>query len=109
MSSLICSHEEADTNVVLPAKKILEERNGTITIWPPSGDTDIVIVVISLLRKFKKRVILGDGNGKKKQKNFRMSDLDIESDIVDALIECYVFSRNGCIRSFVKGKTCFKQ
>ena len=29
-----------------------------------------------------------------------MSDLDIESDIVDALIECYVFSRNGCIRSF---------
>ena len=45
-------------------------------------------------------MILGDGNGKKKQKNFRMSDLDIESDIVDALIECYVFSRNGCIRSF---------
>ena len=29
-----------------------------------------------------------------------MSDLDIESDIVDALIEFYVFSRNDCIWSF---------
>ena len=39
--------------VVLHAKVWLEETNDTITIRSPSGDTDIVILVTSLLWKFR--------------------------------------------------------
>ena len=47
--SLISSHEEAGTKVVLHAKVLLEEINNTITIRSPSGNTDIVILVRSLI------------------------------------------------------------
>ena len=82
MSSLTFSQEEADTKVVLHMKVSLEEQNDTITIRSPSGDSEIVILVISLLWKFKERVILGDRHGKNSKK-FRISKAGIESNIAD--------------------------
>ena len=53
MSSLISSQEETDTKVVLHAEVLLEDKNDTTTIRLPSGDSDLVILMISLLCKFK--------------------------------------------------------
>lgn len=46
----------------------------------------------------------------KTQKMFRISDINIGSDNVDALIELHAFSRNVCISSFFPQgeKVCFK-
>ena len=44
---------------------------------------------------------LCDDYGKNKKK-FRISDVDVESDIIDALIGLHVFSRNDYIISFFR-------
>ena len=97
---LISSQEEAETKLVLHTKVSLEKTN---------EGTDIAIFVISLLWKFKERVILGDGHGKSRKK-FSISDEDMESDIVDALIRLHNFLGNDYISSFFhKGiNICFK-
>lgn len=97
MPSLISSQEETDTKVVLHAEVLLEDKNDTTTIRLPSGDTDLVILMISLLCKFKKWVILGDGHEKNKKK---ISDVDIKSDIVDVLIGRHAPSGNDYISLF---------
>ena len=55
---LIYSQEEADTKEVVHAKVLLEDANHNITIRSPSEDGDIVILVITLLWKFKELVML---------------------------------------------------
>ena len=57
--SLISSQKEADRKVVLHAKVLLE-TNDTITIRSPSTDTDMVVLLISLLWKFKEQVMFMD-------------------------------------------------
>ena len=94
MPCLISYQEETDTKVVLHAEVLLEDKNDTITIRLPSGDTDPVILVISLLCKFKRWVILGDGHEKNRKK---ISDVDIKSDIVDVLIGRHISSGNAYI------------
>lgn len=81
--------------------------NDTIAIWSPFGDTGIIIFVILLLWKFKKRVLLGNSHGTNRKK-FRISDEDIESDIVDAVVGLYVFSGNEYLTSFFcEGKNIY--
>ena len=43
------SQEEADTKVVLNAKVLLQDTNDNTTLRSPSEDTEIFIIVISLL------------------------------------------------------------
>ena len=62
--SLIYSKEEANIKVMLHAKVLLENANHNLTIQSPSEDSDIVLLVILLLWKFKDLVILDDGHRK---------------------------------------------
>ena len=83
MPSLMYFQEETDTKVVLHI--LLEYANHNMTIKSPFEDSNIVILAMYLISKFKELVILDDGCQRNGQK-FRISDVDIESDIVDALI-----------------------
>lgn len=62
MLSLIPSHKEANTKLVLHAKVLLEETNDAMTIRSSSGDNHVVILAVSLFWKFKQRAILRDGH-----------------------------------------------
>ena len=75
----------------LHSEVLLGEANDTITIPLPSGDNNNVIIVVLLLEKFKESIILDKGYGENRKK-FRMSNVDIESDIVDVLSGLYTFS-----------------
>ena len=64
-TSLVSNQEEADTKVILHCYHILNQSTNSIEV-SPSGDTDIIVLAISLLKDFGDRVLLGNGNGKHK-------------------------------------------
>ena len=80
-----------------------------VTIRSPSGDTDIVILMIGHLHRYGERVILDDFHGDKR-KSYRMSDIELEDDIIESLIGFHAFTGNDFVRCFFrKGKnTCYK-
>ena len=64
-TSLVSNQEEADTKVILHCYHILNEStNSIVTLRSPSGDTDIIVLAISLLKDFGDRVLLDNGSGK---------------------------------------------
>ena len=103
--SLNSNQEEADTKVILHSYIILNESlNSTVTLRSPSGDTDILLLAVVLLRQFKERIAFDDGNGKNR-KVFRLSSLEIEDDVVQSLIGFHAFTGNDYVSSFFrKGK-----
>ena len=57
-SEQLSSYED-DTNVILHARRSLNDDSGAVvTIRSPSGDTDIATIMIGLLCKYRERVIL---------------------------------------------------
>ena len=64
---------------------------------------------VALFYEFRNRVLIDDGSGGNR-KVMRLSNIDIEKDLVDALIGFHAFTGNGCISSFFrKGKeNCWK-
>ena len=102
---LLSSQDEGDTKVILHASKILEDDLNTfVTIRSPSGDTDIVIIMIGLLHKYGERVILDDFHGDKR-KSYRLCDIELDADLIDSLIGFHAFTGNDFTSSFFrKGK-----
>ena len=50
---LISNHDEGDTKVILHARYILNTNpNSLVTIRSPSGDTDVLVLIISHLHKY---------------------------------------------------------
>ena len=108
---LFSNHDEGDTKVILHAYSILKaDADTAVTIRSPSGDTDIVILMIGLLYQYKDRVILDDFHGAAKRKSYKLSDIELDDDIVESLIGFHAFTGNDFVSSFFKkGKsTCFK-
>ena len=108
--SLKSNQEEADTKVILHCYQILKSNEtSTVTLRSPSGDTDIVVLSVALLYEFRNRVILDDGSGDNR-KIVRLSSLDIEKDLLDALVGFHAFTGNDYVSSFFrKGKEkCWK-
>ena len=63
--SLVSNQEEADTKVILHCYHILNEStNSIVTVRSPSGDTDIIVLAVSLLKDFDDGVLLDNGSGK---------------------------------------------
>ena len=109
-TSLSSNQEEADTKVILHCHAILVESSSSIvTLRSPSGDTDIVILAMTLLHEFNDRVILDDGSGKNR-KLISLKEISIEEEIIEALIGFHAYTGNDYVSSFFrKGKdTCFK-
>ena len=52
-ASLVSNQEEADTKVILHCHHILNESTDSIiTLRSPSGDTDIIVIAVSLVKDF---------------------------------------------------------
>ena len=62
------SQKETETKVLLHAKVLLEDANHNINIRSLSEGRHIVILVISVLWKFKELVILDDSHRKTEKK-----------------------------------------
>ena len=108
---LLSNHDEGDTKVILHASKMLnDDPDVVVTIRSPSGDTDIIILMISLLHRYGERVIVDDFHGDGKRKSYRLNDIELEDDIIDSLIGFHAFTGNDFVSSFFRrGKnTCFK-
>ena len=106
--SLQSTQEEPDTKVMLHCLNILSSiSTSMVTLRCHSGDTDIFILAVALLNCFRDRVVYDDRHGKSR-KVFRLKDVDIEDDIIDALIGFHAFTGNAYISSFFrKGReTC---
>ena len=56
---------EADTRLILHARDALQSTASDVSIYSPSGDTDVVVLCASLLYDEKTRVNLIDGSGSK--------------------------------------------
>ena len=105
------NHDEGDTKVILHAYRILiEDADAVVTIRSPSGDTDILVLMIGILYSFRDRVILDDFHGTKGRKSYRLSDIELDDEIVESLIGFHAFTGNDFVSSFFKkGKlSCFK-
>ena len=68
-------------------------ETSVITLRSPSGDTDIVVLTVALLYEFRNRVLIDDGSGDSRNV-IQISNIDIEKDLVDALIGFHSFTRN---------------
>ena len=47
INGLETSHEEADTKIIFHALHLKEGRNVNVTIFSPSGDTDITVSLLA--------------------------------------------------------------
>ena len=108
--SLTSNQEKADTKVILHSHQILKSNEtSVITLRSPSGNTDKVVLTVALLYEFRNRVLINDGS-RDNRKVMQLINIDIEKDLVDALIGFQVFAGNDYISSFFgKGKgKCWK-
>ena len=63
-TTLISNQEEADPKVVLHSHQAIEEcESNRVLLRSPSGDTDILVLIISLLYEFKNRIVIDNGVG----------------------------------------------
>ena len=79
-----------------------------MTICSPSGDTDIIVMAVTILNNFKERVSLIDGHGKDR-KYIELSEIELEEPILSSLIGFHALTGNDFVSSFFrKGKKkCF--
>ena len=63
---LASTQEEADTKLILHANyHLMSSSSSDVTIFSPSGDTDIIVLAVSLLKEYKSRVSIMDGPWKR--------------------------------------------
>ena len=48
-----------------------EAHNVNVTFFPPSGDTDIIVLLLGFLQDHKEHILIIDGHGEDK-KNFKI-------------------------------------
>ena len=107
---LISSLEEADTKIILHCKHIASYIPSVpIILRSHSGDTDIIVLAVALLQEYKERIVFDDGSGKSRRR-VKMAEIDLDDEVIDALIGLDAFSGNDfCSSFFRKGNdTCFK-
>ena len=121
---LLSNQEEADTKVITHALQAQgEDQYHHVIIRSPSGDTDILVLAVSLLHEFCDQVTIDNGAGKNR-KLIWLGGLDLTPNRCSSLIGFHAFTGNDYISSFFKrGKdqcwklmekfqkfeTCFKQ
>ena len=66
--NLLSNHEEADTKIMAHAMQFLEENeNHRVIIRSPSGDTDTLVLTVSVLYSHKARILLDKISGKERK------------------------------------------
>ena len=107
---MLSNQEEADTNVILQSRQVLNVcETNQVLLRSPSGDTDILILVGSLLYDYKERIVLDNGVGNSR-KLIWLGSIDISSSTRNSLLGFHAFTGNDYVSSlFRKGKSvCWK-
>ena len=98
---LSSNQPEADTRVILHARHAVDTTSAPVFLFSPSGDTDIVVLAISLLADVSDRVTLIDGSGQHRRK-FKLSSFDQSNEMNKWLIGFHSFTGNDFVSSFFK-------
>ena len=77
--------EEADTKVVLHCLHALQSTVNVVVVRSTSGDTDIIVLMVSLVRECIKRVFI-DTDCNKNRHVIRLSNIELSSDRKLALV-----------------------
>ena len=101
------TQEEADTKIVLHANHYMVSTLFHVTIYSPSGDTDIIVLAVSLLKEFKERVTIIDGHGKDK-KHLELDVIELEEPFISGLIGFHALTGNDFVRFRRGKKRCFE-
>ena len=107
---LLSNQEEADTKVIAHSFHILQQPEyKQVVIRSPSGDTDILVLAVSLLNNDKKNVFIDNGSGVSRTLHW-LGSLEISEQRCRALIGLHAFTGNDYVSSFFrKGKDrCWK-
>ena len=101
----LCSNqEEADTRLILHAKHPIDHASYSIIIRSPSGDTDIIVLAVSLLFDFKEKIFLDSGSSGNRRL-IHLASFELPDDYRAALIGYHAFTGNDYVSSFfTKGK-----
>ena len=107
----LCSNqEEADTKVILHSKHAFDRSpEKTVIVRSPSGDTDIIVLMINMFIEHPEHFFIDSGSGKNR-KGFRLNQINMDSEVKKSLIGFHAFTGNDYVSSFYnKGKTlCWK-
>ena len=104
ITELETSHEEANTKIILHAMHWRQTHNVNVTIFSPSGDTDIIVLLLAFLQDHEEHILIIDGHGEDK-KNLKLSDIDLEENLIHSLIGFHAITGNDYVSSFFrKGK-----
>ena len=102
LGNLLSNHEEADTKIITHAMQFLEENeNHHVIIRLPSGDTNILVLTVSVLYSHKTRILLDNSSGKE-QKSVWLGALELFQQRSTSLIGLHAFSGNDYVSSFFK-------
>ena len=108
--SLVSDQEEADTKLVLHSLHALNESpRKKVIIRSPSGDTDVLIILLSKMIGHQDKIYLDYGTGLNR-KGLCLSNVVMSESKLKALIGFHTFTGNDYISSFFrKGKpACWK-
>ena len=90
---LVSNQEEADTKVVLHSIHAFNrDQVSNIIIRSPSGDIDIIVIIIGLLLDKQTCCFLDTGSGNNR-KGLWLSDVDMSEDLKQALIRFPSFTK----------------
>ena len=106
--SLCSDQEEADTKVVLHALDALANNSSNVVIRSPSGDTDIFVIALGVVRETS-RIKFDYGSGINR-KAIWLNEVAIPVNYSKALIGFHAFTGNDYVSAFFrKGKSrCWK-
>ena len=103
------NQEEADTKVILHCLDALKTPESTVVLRSHSGDTDIMVLAVTLIREDCERLFLDYGSGKHR-KALCLDEVTMSDKEKDALLGFHAFTGNDYISAFfMKGKAvCWK-
>ena len=105
IDDLKSNQEEADTKVILHCLDALKESEATVVRRSHSGDTNIMVLAVALIRHDCERLYIEYGNGKNR-KAICLANIVIIENKQGALLGFYAFSGNDYISGFFrKGKS----
>ena len=107
----LCSNqEEADTKVILHSKHAFDRSpEKTVIVRSPSGDTDIIVLMISMFIEHPEYFFIDSVSGKN-HKGFRLNEINMDSEVKKSLIGFHAFTGNDYVSSFYQKRKflCWK-
>ena len=105
IDDLKSNQEESDTKVILHCLDTLKEPQTAVVLRSHSGDTNIMILTVALIRSDCERLYIDYGNGKNR-KDICLAVIIMNENEKDALLGFHAFSGNDYIPEFFrKGKS----